>query len=390
MDQLPVEQRHFSDFVLRFRHWLDRPDPGSAVVRELLDLSDEDLAHFISLHQPFAVRAAVILLLETSHRSLSAAPRDSVTLSRLATRLAVHDRAAEGDAWKEYGEALLSAGDYRDANAACLRAGAIYNSLRDRRHRVYERTHLKLIQSQVSYFLGDVDRALELADTAAMELELMPSKKKEYVRARTTYATILVGVQRLEEGLRALEECAEVARQEDDREVLASLVNNIGGVHARLGNLTEAKECYRTALQGFVSLGLKTEMPRVHGGLARILMQEGRYNEAISEHYKARAAYLELEMPVVAAEVTLYIIETLFIAGRMNDIPSLSVEAMDTFSKAHLPREAAKALAYVNACAQRNTLTRDTVEDVREFFHRLQADASLEFDEFMTREGGAE
>jgi Tetratricopeptide repeat. len=396
MDRSAGERNEVRKFVSRFRRWLDDPESSPGIIRDLAGLDNDRLGEFVRLNPEEDLLSAITTLLRRAHETLSSAPREAVTLSRLATRLCSchfssdpqHDVAIEGDAWKEYAEALLSTGDYSEADAACLQAG-LYYSLVARNRRLYERTLLTLVQAQVAFFSDDLDRALVLADTAAMTLEMaFPTKKRDYVRARTTFATALVRQQRYDEGLRALEECAELARRENDTETLASLVNNIGQVYARLGNLKAARDCFNTAIEGFTSLGMKTEMPRVHAGLARILMQEGRYNHAVSEHYQARAAYLDLKMPVVAAEVTLQIIEALFAAGRLNDIPPLCAEAIETFTKANLPREAAKALAYIDAAAQQRTLTADAVEDVRGFFQRLQADPDERFG-VMDEESGA-
>lgn len=389
MDRSAGERNDAGELLLRFRSWLDDAEGSPGIIRDLLGLDNEQLKEFAGLFADDDLRLAIVSLTTRADESSTGSPREAVSLARLATALASCyftddpqlDAAVEGDAWKAHATALLQAGDYSDADRACGQALSFY-SLADFGDRFYERTLLAVIQAQVAHFLGDVDRALALADTAAVTLgREFPSKKKDYVRARTTFATILVAdFQRYDTGLKALEECAELARREGDTESLASLVNNIGQVYARIGKLKEAKECFTTALQGFTSLGRRTDMPRVHAGLARILMQEGRYNEAVSEHYKARAAYLELKMPVVAAEVDTQIIEALFAAGRTRDIPALCALAVETFTKANLPREAAKALAYMNAAAQRGTLTTVVVEDIRQFFQRFQADPDERFE----------
>lgn len=390
----PTNDRRAIDLATRFQTWLDDPGSGGPVIHELLNVEDDRFTSLFGHLGQRRLRAAVGTLLDRSHRMLSTTPRESVVLSRLAIRLCEffsateHRIAVAGDAWREQAIALLSAGDYSEADAACVRADCLY-TLAEPGSRAYERALLTLTHGQVAHFVGDSQRALELIETAVTTLAArFPEKRSEYVRARTIHATMLVVTHQYEAGLRALEECAELAR-EYDASTLAFLLNNIGNAHLNLGHLAEAKECFRTALEGFVELGLTAEMPRVHSGLALALMQEGRTNEAISELYKARATFLELGMPVKAAETNMYIIGALFAAERRNDIRPLCAEAIETFSKADLPREAAKALGYINASAVRNKLTADDVEDVREFLCRLQTEADLTLEEALADEGGA-
>jgi tetratricopeptide (TPR) repeat protein len=395
MDRSTGERNEPRELLSRFRRWLDDPEAPPGIIHDLASLNHELLGEFARLFSGGELRSAIATLITRARDSSVGAPREAIALTRLATALGAcyftddpqQDASVEGDAWKAHAASLLRAGDYRDSDSACHHAASFYSLVADEGSS-YERTLLDIIQAQVAHFLGDSERGLQLAKDAATTLaRAFPTKKKDYIRARTIFGTILVAVQRYDEGLKALDDCAEAARQDGDTETLASLVNNIGYVYMQLGNRKAARECFTTALQGFTSLGLKTEMVRANGGLARLAMQEGRYNEAISELYMARAAYLELRMPVVAAEVNARIIEALFAAGRMRDIPTLCAQAVETFTKANLPREAAKALAYMNAAAQQGTLTTDEVEDLREFFQRLQTEPDELF-ELTDEEGG--
>lgn len=388
MDRTAGEGNQARELLFRFRRWLDDPDSPPEIIRDLASLNHELLGEFARLFIAGELRSAITTLVTRARDRSAGVPREAIGLTRLATALCScyftddprHDAALEGDAWKAHAAALMRAGDYSDSDSACRHAASFY-SLVDGEGSSYERTLLDIIQAQVAHFLGDSERGLQLAKDAAETLaRAFPTKKKDYIRARTIFGTILVAVQRYDEGLKTLDDCAEEARRDGDTETLASLVNNIGYVYMQLGNRKAARQCFITALQGFTSLGLKTEMVRANGGLARLAMQEGRYNEAISELYMARAAYLELRMPVVAAEVNARIMEALFAAGRMKDIPTLCAQAVETFTKANLPREAAKALAYMNAAAQLRTLTTDAVQGVREFLERLQDDPDERFD----------
>ncbi|HXA18189.1 MAG TPA: hypothetical protein VN380_14415 [Thermoanaerobaculia bacterium] len=388
MDRSAGERNEARELLSRFRRWLDDPVSPPRIIHDLAGLNHDLLGEFARLFAKGELRSAIATLLTRAREISTGAPREAVALTRLATSLGACyftgdpqlGAAVEGDTWKAHSAALLRAGDYSEADRACSHAASFY-SLVDAEDHSYERTLLAIIQAQAAHFLGDSERGLRLAGDAATTLErAFPTKKKDYLRARTISGTILVAVQRYDEGLKTLEDCAKVARREGDTETLADLVNNIGYVYMQLGNGKAARQCFTTALEGFTSLGLKTEMLRANGGLARILMQEGRYNEAISELYTVRAAFLALRMPVVAGEVNLRIIEALFSAGRLNDIGPLCAEAVKTFMTAGLPREAAKALSYIDACAQQRTLTPDDVEDAREFFQRLQDDPDEVFE----------
>src|SRR5262245_49952730 len=164
-----ASERHLRDLASRFRSWLNDPGSGGSIVRELLTLNDDRLRAFVNLHDDHTVRSALTLLLGRCHEKLANAPREAVSLAHLATRVSSffysadpeHGFAIEGDAWKEYAAALLSAGDYRDADAACDQALLLYSFV-ERHRRFHERTQVTLTQAQTAYFLGASQRALEL------------------------------------------------------------------------------------------------------------------------------------------------------------------------------------------------------------------------------------
>src|SRR5437868_5198857 len=116
----------------RFRRWLDTPDSLPSIVPDLLALPDRELGAFLRLHEESDIRRALAVLIERSHRMLATAPREAVTVSRLATRVcssyfSTESRSAtalRGDVWKEHAAALLSAADYVEADDACARAGS--------------------------------------------------------------------------------------------------------------------------------------------------------------------------------------------------------------------------------------------------------------------------
>src|SRR5436305_2954965 len=110
---------------LGLRRWLDAPDLAPALTADFLALADEELGAFLRSQATDTVHRTIVTLIERSHRMLATAPRESVTLSRLATRIcslyfwsSADEPALQGDAWREHAAALLSAADYVEADAA--------------------------------------------------------------------------------------------------------------------------------------------------------------------------------------------------------------------------------------------------------------------------------
>ncbi len=115
----------------------------------------------------------------------------------------------------------------------------------------------------------------------------------------------------------------------------------------------------------FEQLSLHAEIPRVRKGIADIMLVQGRVHEAISELYKARAEFLAMSLPVMAALVTLDIVELLLDVGRTSEIALLCDDAM--------PRSIANAFAALRELAGR--ATGQDVQRVRDFLERLPMEA---------------
>jgi hypothetical protein len=126
-------------------------------------------------------------------------------------------------------------------------------------------------------------------------------------------------------------------------------------------------------------LKLFAEVPRVRKGLVEIAVARGRYNDAISELYKMRNAFLALHLPIVAALVELDVVDLLMVSGRTADIPDICSKTLATFTEAGLRRSALMALAHIHALAQDRALAADDVRKVRAFLDRLSSEPDRAF-----------
>ncbi len=365
----------------RFRVWL-ATERKPEVLDALLELSDEELSTF-ALDQPDCATTQVVrTLIDRSYAKRGNNPPLVICLGRLAARLADmawliyrDDDLVRGDAWRQYAAALAGSGEYHAASEACDVAEGFYSPVTSS-DAVYGRALLALTRGHAFYYLDRVGDALRLIDEAAHILR--PLNKGKYVTARTTYAAFLLGSGSIKAAAAIFLETETLARQVGDSEALAYIIGNIGGCYARLGRLPEARRYLRRAIDEYQRLGLKASLLKPRTSFVRVLIQEGRFHEAVSELFEIRRAYLELQMPVVAADTGLWLVDVLYLADRVTQVPSLCRELIEVFENKKLPREAAKALAYLNDSLTRGVKQSD-VRFVRDFMILLGANASAVF-----------
>jgi tetratricopeptide (TPR) repeat protein len=334
------------------RRWLDGDDTVEDSVRLLAETE--------TWPAPLDT-ATTRRLIALAHDALSRDPNRAVWVSRLAIRGAgaLIDR---GDAWREHAAALLEVGDYEDAQAAVGRAHTAYRTAGGAEH---NEAVLGAVEGRILHELGDSLGALRLIEQSERML-LRLYDKKTFVRVRTIHAMVLFNLGRYSE---AADTYSEIAN-DDDTETLAHAVMMIGRCAVKLGEFERARQCFDTAIEMFEALGLRTEIARVRKGVAEILVAHGRVHEAVSELYKARAEFLAMELPVIAALIALDIIDLLRTVGRTSEI-----ELLCEACPGRLPRRAADAFAALHERAGRACVTEADVQRVRGFLERLSIEA---------------
>ena len=319
-------------------------------------------------------------LTEKSHALRGRDPLKALALARLASEVAAKAPApaefpfagwdAEGFAWMRRASALLQLGRYHEALDAAMNARYMFFMASP--YTLRSSVTLDLIQGQIRHGLGETDAGLELIEHAANIIRDVFGETDKYVEAMTMYGGILMRADRYDEAAQIWEDIAALASGQGDTATLAYMLNNFGLCNLHVRKIDEAKRCFSTALKMFQELGLNTEMPRVRGGFAGALVQEGRYLQAISEYYMIRAEFAQYGMLVDAGRAATRIIETSFIAGRFADLPRLCEETIRFFTDAGLSHEARKAAAYMQQAASHGLLSMETIQEVDAFIERLR------------------
>jgi tetratricopeptide (TPR) repeat protein len=381
-------QHRLRQLASRFRLWLRRESGAEVgaevpdeIVAELLALDEPSTATLVSIYPHCGARNTLQTLIDGSYASLGRNPPYAVNLARLAVKLAEASWEPDqgrndllvGDCWRQYAGALVSSGEYHEARKACDEAESYYTRLISLEP-VLERALLNLVRGQALYYLDSAHEALALIDRSAEELREL--NRAKYITARTMQGVVMLGMDRIREAAQVFEEAARLAKQENDTRALCHIVSNIGGCYARLGDITKARRYLAEAIEEFEFLGLKADVLRPQLTLVRLLIQSGKYHTAISTLFSIRQQFLELEMPVLAADTGFWLLDVLFLARRVSQVPSLCAEMIGVFQKAKLPKEAAKALAHFSEAVRQGDIKREDIQHIRDFMIRLEKNPS--------------
>jgi tetratricopeptide (TPR) repeat protein len=356
----PPPERLIAELVaLNLAQWHQLAENTKSIVT--IETARELIARSRNLAGADARMSAYVAFIATYAVLLIDAPDEEATQVTLVS----------GDAWREYAAALFDCGEYADAEEACDSAKFFYQL--EPAKSGHSMALLGIVLGKTLHRLnrsGERDKALHLVESSSNFL-LMYDDKRGYATGRTTYAALLWEDQRYSDALEALQASAAFAKDERDAVMMAYIINNIGLCHLGLSEFDEAKECFNQAMAIFTRHGLRAEVPRSRGGLVRILIAEEKYNEAVSELYKSRSDYLELDMPVIAAEVQLELVDLLMVSGRTDAVPSLCDEMITTFTEARLPSSVMKVLAHIRDYAHRGLLQREHVHEAKAFVERV-------------------
>lgn len=357
--------------------WLDSGNcPADPVVTELLALNSAEFQSFVQTYGPSQRFEIARQLVDRAHWLLSRRPKDAVDVALLADHFARSTAGLtaqdmdtglelEADTRREYAHALLTVGDFDNARIAADEATFLYGALiqafqedndalywyadshahgrRDQpdlqglilrrvmstglleneRRLLEKATAFGLIRGQIHHGQGDTERGLLLIQQSSSALLSLFHQNKKYVDGRLIYAAVLLRMHRYTDALDAFQDTAAVARELNDSETLAHILNNVGVCYRYLGHPDKAKQCAETALKMFEDLGLSAEALRPRNALATLLIEEGTsrsYRHAASALYMNRNTYLSIGLPNDAAQAMLRITKALILAGRSSEI----------------------------------------------------------------------
>jgi len=169
--------------------------------------------------------------------------------------------------------------------------------------------------------------------------------------------------------------------QSSDLDTYARILGNLGHCCGRLRRSEEALFYHGIAAKLFEDLGVHSAAVRESWNVARVLMQEGRFDEAVPRQEKLRREFEQLGMMASYSQVTLELAEILVMRSDFKAVEDMCFGVMRVLQEKHLQHTAPAltALALMREAARKKTATPALVRHVREYLERVPNEPNLLF-----------
>jgi tetratricopeptide (TPR) repeat protein len=356
-------------------------------VASLLTIPREQWLAALATRAHYRTPGFVRRLIVETDRLIDTRPADVVEITAVAVDVADGlDAAAwygdtvprlRGAAWRERAYALYVVGDHQKALAAARVADEILSScgIAD-----FDRARLMLVQSVILRLLDRPQTARELAVQAGRIFESYGDDARRNI-ATNAEAMLAYASRDFRRAAALFEGVAAEFERLGDRRNRATILQNLASCYREIGDFEGALRNFGEAVGLFGALGMDLEHVRARWHIARVLMLEGRYPDAMPVFRAVKDAYERLKVRDKAALVTLDLAEVALVAGRTADVVDLCRHAMSFYAESGLAytNNAVMALGLLREAASEGQLQPATVTRVRTYLERLPQQPTLLF-----------
>jgi len=294
-------------------------------------------------------------------------PTDSLTILDVALEIAEsltpRTLHLEGELWKERGNALRHLGRYREALRALDKAESAYGKVPVAE---FDRAFVIWARATVYWAMKRFDDARALASRAeetfreyhdeihAAQVQLLEGGVRfdegDIVGARAVFETVLPAIERFE-----------------DEETLARLFANLCTCEIRLGDVSHARAHGVRAAALFACLRMDTEALRLFWSVAEAMAEASNRDVALEQLRETAAQFASVGMLGVAADVSLDTLRLLLDDGRYDEAARLAALLAARFRQEEVAIDAAHAFAYFQEAAAAQQATPALVDYLRHY-----------------------
>jgi tetratricopeptide (TPR) repeat protein len=280
-----------------------------------------------------------------------------------------------GTAWKECANAQLLLGDFPGAVQSLDHAEAAYRKLPAPGLGL---ATVALVRASVFYQQQRLEEAAEFAGEAERGFAHLGDEERRmsavYLRGGINYES-----KNFDAAMPLFRQLITYGEEVKNPLWIARGCYSLGNCHVDRGELGEASMHFHTALMLYREVGPAIERVCTDWGIARVLLQGGRFSEAIRRLRDVEAEFESRGMVTDAALVGLHMADAFLALRQYRQIVDLASRLFRVFMDAGMLTGALTAIAYVKDAAASETLTKEGIETVRKFLRRAERQPELLF-----------
>lgn len=281
-----------------------------------------------------------------------------------------------GTAWKERANALMLLGECEQALESLTNAERAYQQLTSPDLGL---SCVALVRAAVFYQQQRLDEAASMAERAERGFQHLGDDERRmtalYLRAEIHYEA-----GQIERAMLLFHHVLAHGEATHNARWFARGSYMLGNCEIERGNVAEASLRFHAALPVFREFGPANERISTEWGIARLLLQAGKYQEAILRLVNVTREFEARGMITDAALADLDRIEALLALGKTDRIVELATRLFHAFANAQMLTSALTAIAYLKEAAGVGKLTLASVETVRQFLRRARRQQDLLFE----------
>jgi tetratricopeptide (TPR) repeat protein len=318
-------------------------------------------------------------LLERMRSMLGSSPANALQITALAIEIAnaldVADYPCDyviklrAQAYRDHAYVLSFMGRYPEALELADRSRQLFDQVPLPE---YDLARLALVKASILRGIDRVEEALTLIHDAG-ETFLRFGDKARHAGARITEAATFYRRGDIERALAIWKE-VEAAGTQPDEISSVRLAHNIALCYSDLGRPEDAVAYIQRCVDEFGMLGVETERTRSRWLLGRALAACGKFQDAVPVFRQTWREFEQLDMIADAGLVALELTETLLVLGQSDEVPSICRDVIGQFTRAGMASRAMTALSFLREAVAMGQATPSLVQHVSAFLRKLPAE----------------
>ena len=365
----------------------DETDRGVALIDVLLAGPSESWLKEVRFDQRYRTVGVARELVSRSEAAIHSLPADAVSVARVAVRVAESlDEAmyesdvvarVRGAAARQCAYALFYVGDPVEALQFVELAQREFERCKIAD---YDLARLDVVRAVVYRALDRHNEAAPLTRNAARIFEAYGDEKR-LASACTAEAYLLLHTNQYREALAILRRVESRLGFTADPTTRAIVQTNIGICLAQTGNVADALTAFETAAALEMELGDRSGSIRTRLNVAVLLREQGHSGEARRRLMAIANEVRSLGMADLAVCADLELADLLIVDRNFDEAERLCRNAIAYFERSGTSHGegAAMALTYLREAAEQKRLSRETVQHVKRYIERIEAEPQLLF-----------